>query len=228
MSGLGEAITAIESPCGQGLGVDMEGSESQKFSGQAPGPNRGHEAALGEAADHVTILAATNEGEELARAVSDGDGKAAVGFELVDEGIRYAGSGGGHEDSVVGTAVGGAENVRGGQDIHVGDAASRKVPAGEVNERGDALDGYDMAEGQQFAQDRGLIAGAGADLEDALVAAEGQCQGHPSDHGGLRDGLVVADGEGGVFVGAVAEFGRYEEFAGDGPHGVDNRVVSQG
>ena len=48
-------------------------------------------------------------------------------------------------------------------------------------------------------QDRGLIAGAGADLEDALVAAEGQCQGHPSDHGRLRDGLVVADGRGRCF-----------------------------
>ena len=138
------------------------------------------------------------------------------------------GSGGGHEDGVVGAVVGCAEDVRGGQDIHVGDAASLKVPAGAINKIEDALDGYDVAEGQQFPQDRGLVAGPGADLEDMLVPAQGQRQGHPGDHGGLRDGLIVADGQGDVFVGAMAEFGRYEEFAWDGPHGVDNRVISHG
>lgn len=58
----------------------------------------------------------------------------------------------------------------------------------------------------QLRQHRGLVAGPGTDLHDLVQRAGRQQQlGHPRHHEWLGNGLVVADRQGGVFVGAMRE-----------------------
>ena len=68
-----------------------------------------------------------------------------------------------------------------------------------TDQRVDPLDGVDAQ--TETAEDRRLVAGAGADLQHPLGAFELQGLGHQGDNVGLGDGLAAADGQGKVPVG---------------------------
>ena len=73
---------------------------------------------------------------------------------------------------------------------------------GAVGQRPVALDGQHVP--AQPRQDRGLVAGAGADLEHLVVLLQLQLLGHVGDHEGLADGLAAGDAERAVAVGMTA------------------------
>ncbi len=59
-------------------------------------------------------------------------------------------------------------------------------------------------------QDGGLVAGAGADLQHAVLLLQLQLLGHVGDHEGLADGLPAGDAERAVAIG-VGAIGRLDE-----------------
>ena len=65
-------------------------------------------------------------------------------------------------------------------------------------ERGDPLDRVDL--GGELGEDSGLIARAGADVENAFAARQREGLGDPRDHVGLRDRLPLADRQSRVLV----------------------------
>ena len=68
-----------------------------------------------------------------------------------------------------------------------------------IGQLGDSLDRVHL--GRELGQHRRLVAGACADVEHALVAAQPQGLADAGDHVRLRDGLATADRQGGVVVG---------------------------
>jgi len=68
-----------------------------------------------------------------------------------------------------------------------------------VGELRDDFDAVDF--GHDFGQDRRLIAGTGADLQNSIVVVEVQRFCHEGHHVGLGDGLPPTDGQGRVLVG---------------------------
>jgi hypothetical protein len=94
---------------------------------------------------------------------------------------------------------------------------------GGGGECGDAFDGVDVAGGaDEVGEDGGLVAGAGAEFEDAVAGAWGELLGHGGDDVGLGDGLAVGGGESFVGVGLGLEFVGDEKVAGDLCHGVED------
>lgn len=91
---------------------------------------------------------------------------------------------------------------------------------------GEGFDDFDGVEaGLEVGEDGGLIAGAGADFEDARAGEDVEQLGHGGDDVGLRDGLGVADGEGAVLVGEPAEGLGEEEVTRDGAEGGEDAGV---
>ena len=77
----------------------------------------------------------------------------------------------------------------------------------------DALDPDDLR--AQLRQDGSLVAGAGADVQHALVAGQPQLLAHPGDHRRLGDRGAVPDRECAVLVGPRPQLLRHEELARD-------------
>ena len=75
----------------------------------------------------------------------------------------------------------------------------------------DPLHAKDLA--AEFGEDGGLVARAGADLQHRLRMVANDEVGHGRDHEGLRDGLVVADRQRGVLVGATCQRLVHEQVA---------------
>ena len=88
----------------------------------------------------------------------------------------------------------------------------------------DLLDGVHVA--GEARKDGGLVAGAGAHLEDGFVPGQFQRLGHDRHHVRLRDGLPGADGQGLVLVGLARMLGRHEFFPRDFPEGVEHAGVA--
>ena len=75
-------------------------------------------------------------------------------------------------------------------------------------------------------QDRGLVAGAGADLEHPVILSKLQLLGHVGDHERLADGLPAGNPESAVAVG-VGAIGRFhEDFARHLFHGAQHRLLA--
>jgi len=88
--------------------------------------------------------------------------------------------------------------------------------AGDAREVGVALDRPDV--GGQRGEDRGVVAGAGADVEDAVVGPQLEQLGHAADDERLGDRLPAGDAERGVVVGVRAQLVGHERLA---RHGLD-------
>ena len=68
---------------------------------------------------------------------------------------------------------------------------------------------------RELGEYRGLVARSGADVEDALVAAQREQLADQRDHRRLRDRLSAADRKRGVLVRTAAQFLRHEQLARD-------------
>lgn len=156
---------------------------------------------------------------------------AVIGGELSEEGRGDFGGGGGDEDAVEGwgavgvfpEVVGPAAGAVAGEVGDVGVAHVEEAAVGGGGEGRDAFDGEDVSGGtDEVCEDGGLVAGAGAELEDAVAGLGGEFLGHDGDNVGLGDGLSVGGGEGFVGISFVGEFVGDEEVAGDFVHGVED------
>ena len=77
----------------------------------------------------------------------------------------------------------------------------------------------------KFREECGDISGAGADFEDDIGGGELKGFEHDGDHVRLRNGLVVADRQGVIFVGfGTVEFGN-KSLAWNAKHGVEDARV---
>ena len=95
---------------------------------------------------------------------------------------------------------------------------------GAVGQRPVALDGQDLP--AKPRQDGGLVTGAGADLEHAVMLLQLQLLGHVGHHERLADGLPAGDAERAVAVG-VGAVGRLDEhLARDLLHGAQHRLIA--
>ncbi len=100
----------------------------------------------------------------------------------------------------------------------------RKPRPGGIGERTVALDRQHLP--AEPRQDGGLIAGAGADLEDAVPLLQLQLFGHVGHHEGLADGLSAGDAERAVAVGIVAIGRLDEDLARHLFHGAQHRLIA--
>jgi len=74
-------------------------------------------------------------------------------------------------------------------------------------------------------QDRCLVSGAGADLQDPLRSFEFQALGHFGNDVGLGNGLAFADGQGEIPVCAVHQGFAHEQVPGHAHHGIDHQGI---
>ena len=74
---------------------------------------------------------------------------------------------------------------------------------------------------------RGAIPRPGPDFEDVVPRSRVGRLHHLGNHRGLRDRLVVSDGEGYVLIGAVLQLAWNEILAGNLVHGFDDAPVAQ-
>ena len=115
--------------------------------------------------------------------------------QFIDQCRRRGGDDDGIERAVLGPA--GAAIIVLGADIH----AQRTEALARLSQQvADAFDGVDLQ--AQRAEHGGLVAGAGTDFQHFLWRDLQHGFGHARHHPRLRDGLAVADRQGGVFVGA--------------------------
>ena len=77
----------------------------------------------------------------------------------------------------------------------------------------------------ELREHRRLVAGAGADVEHALAAAQRELRADARDHVRLRDRLVAADRQRGVVVGAAAQLLGHEELARHARHRLEHALV---
>ena len=105
----------------------------------------------------------------------------------------------------------------------IGVARGREVRARERGELGDPLDRVHLR--GELGEDRGLIAGAGADVEHALRPAERELLADERDHVGLRDRLAGAERERAVGIRLAPQLLRHEELARHARHRLEHRLV---
>ncbi len=100
--------------------------------------------------------------------------------------------------------------------IDVGDPESRQGSAGGPDQLRFELEGTDLA--RQFPENGALVAAACPHLQDPLPTPQPEQFGHHGDDVRLRDGLIMADWQGAVIVGAGPEIRRDEFVAGNAFH----------
>ena len=130
---------------------------------------------------------------------------------------------GGDDDGVEGGLFLPAEVAVGVADGDVVVADLAEGGGGAIGQGGDDLDGVDLVD--EAGEDGGLVAGAGADLEDFVFFGDTEGCAHEGDDVGLGDSLAVADGQGVVFVGESEEIVGDELVAGDLAHDLDDGRV---
>ena len=94
----------------------------------------------------------------------------------------------------------------------------RKRELGGGGERAETLDGVDPP--RQAGEDRRLVAGAGADLEHAVLFADVERGGHHADDHRCADGLAAVDRQSLVGIGGGVHLRRNEQVA---RHQLDRR-----
>jgi len=140
---------------------------------------------------------------QLLPLVPDRENETAAVLQLRLEGLRDARRGGRDHDRIEGRGLGPAQVAVPRAHLDVGVAEALQEGRRLLGERRHDLDRVD-ARGD-LGQDRGLIAGAGADLEHGLAALEAQRLRHEADDVRLRDRLPVADGHRVILVGLRPE-----------------------
>ena len=138
--------------------------------------------------------------EPLPAAAADRHDEPAAGLELLVERRRQLGRGGGDGDRGERRVLGQAE--RAVADVHV-DGPRSRPPRGRARALGELRDPLDRVHlGRELGEHRRLVAGARADVEHPLVAAQRERLADARDHVRLRDRLLAADRQRGVVVGA--------------------------
>ncbi len=104
-------------------------------------------------------------------------------------------------------------------------AVSRGVEqhARTVGKRRDPLDRVHLA--GELGEHRGLVAGAGADIEDAFRAVQLELLADSRHHVRLRDRLTLADGQRRVGVRTAVQLRRHEQLARHAFHGAEHALV---
>ncbi len=143
---------------------------------------------------------------------------------MVGQGVGNGGSGGGDHDAVERGGGGITLAAVAYQTGDVGAAEPLEALLGAGGEFRDLLDGVHMA--GEARKDGGLVARAGAHLEDGFVPGQFQRLGHDRHHVRLRDGLPGADGQGLILVGLGHVLGEHEFFPGDFPEGVEHAGIA--
>jgi hypothetical protein len=181
-----------------------------------------HEADIGDVLGLEVVLIDARDADELlgARVGADRDHHAAADLELLLQRSRNLGAASRHDDSVVGRVLGPAQRAVGVQHVHVVVAEIGKFLRRLGRELADALDREDLA--GDAGEDRGGIAGAGADLEHLLAARKPKCLGHERNDVWLRDRLRLADRQRRVLVGVLAQVRGQECLARNRVHGLDH------
>ncbi len=134
-----------------------------------------------------------------------------------------AGSGGVDGDRVEGAAVGDAATAVTDHQLDVVGVAAAQVLGGEAGEAGVALDADHVL--GQASQEAGRVAGAGADLEHALIALEFERLKDRGDDPGLGDGLLGADRQRRVGVGELSPTLGHEVLPRDRAHRLEHALV---
>lgn len=193
------------------------------------GAQEGDEAAVEEAGFGGVGGVFFDADEGLPVACAEGHDQEAAWAELGQQGRGHLGRAGGDEDAVeadraglVPVRFGPAGGAVADEVADVGDAEGGEGLRGEGGQGGEAFDGVDAAGGDEAGEEGGLVAGAGAEFEHAMVGGELEFLGHDGDHEGLGDGLAVAAGQGLVFVGVLAAGLGEEEVAGQVAHEVED------
>ncbi len=161
--------------------------------------------------------------EHLAFFAAGGEDEVSALGKLFEEDLRGLRGGGGDEDAVIRPVREQAAGTVPGHHDEVFVAEFVEGVGGLSGEGVVAFDGVDLP--GEFAQDSGLIAGAGADFEEDFMPFQFEELGHQGDDVGLGDGLVFGDGEGAVFVGFVPEGFGDEAVARDVGHGLEDARV---
>ena len=128
----------------------------------------------------------------MGRQVTEGDDEAAADCQLLEERGRDVGRRGGHQNPVERGAFGPAPGAVTQTGVDVGETQPLKAHFRFDEEVGEPFHGGDSL--CEPRQNRGLIATAGADLEDDIAAARRQHGRHQRDDIRLRDRLPIADG----------------------------------
>src|SRR5437867_2080698 len=128
-----------------------------------------------------------------------------------------------HEDPIERRLVGPAERSAADAHPHVVVAEPLEQCARPLGQAGQPLDRADAP--RQLRQHRGLIAGAGADLEDLFLTVQLEELRHEPDDVGLGDGLLFADRQRMVAVRAVLQRLLDEEMARDPAHRGEHALV---
>ncbi len=131
-----------------------------------------------------------------------GDHEPAAHDKLIEERLGNRRRDSGHDDRVVWPVSRSTQHRPRRQCRDVLDVQAPKPHLGRLAQGVHELNGDDIA--SEAGEDRGLITRPSANLEDMLVAIEGQRLGHDADDERLRDRLAFADGERGVFVGEAS------------------------
>jgi len=161
--------------------------------------------------------------EGLLIAFAHGNDHLAIFSELIDEWLGDVFGGAGDDDAVEGGMFGPALIAVTVFDVDIGVTEIGESASGLSGEWRDDFDGVDIAD--EFSEYGGLIAAAGANFEDSIIGLWIECFGHIGDDVGGRDGLLVSDGERGVFVG-LCLFGAADKFvSGDFAHGCENAGI---
>src|SRR5262245_58005289 len=172
-----------------------------------------------------SFWSARDSGQSLVGFGSEGNHQMAADGQLIDQGLRRFGRGGGDQDPAVGRefipAVCAVEAFDGG----VINAKTPQTALSFARKFRDAFEGEDLAgDGREHG---GLITRPGAGFDRAVVVVHPQQFGLPRDDVGLRDRLVEFDGQRMIAVGMRPQRFGHEEVARDSPHrGQDAFVVN--
>ncbi len=144
------------------------------------------------------------------RCIDGEDHDAALG-QLLQQGGRDLAGGGGHDDAVEGRGLRPALVAVAQPQLDVVQPQQPETPARGFQQLAVALDAEDAA--RQPGEDGGLVAGAGADFQHAVLRLQLKLLRHGGDDVGLRDGLAAGDGQGGIVPGVWLPFALHEQIA---------------
>src|SRR6266542_248555 len=180
--------------------------ETDRYGGEEP-------RSLGRALEHAELLVAPAEGQRNAPALP----------ELLQEGRRHLIRGRRDRNSVVGRVLREAEPAV--ADVHVDALVARggeRCPRA-LGKLGNPLDRMYFA--RQLREHGRLIAGAGADIEDALVTIEREALADEGDDERLRDRLSVCKRQRRILVREPAQVLGHEELARHARHRVEHALI---
>ncbi len=123
--------------------------------------------------------------------------------QLLRQGPGHLGGAGGDDDGLEGHFLGPTQGPVPHPGLDVGISQLGQNPLRLGQKRRYPVDGKDL--GRQLRQDGRLITRTGADFEHLIRLLEFQHLGHQGHDIGLRDGLVLPDGQGIVAVGLVPQ-----------------------